>query len=441
MISARQAANALNVDVIESPYMSAKIQAWLDMYTGSSEWNDKRIESIGLPSAISAEISRLTMCEAEIKISNNYCDEQLRKLIANLGDTVEIAAALGGVVLKPYVLGDEILTETIYPMSFFPVSYNHSGFTSVICPQQINRGRECFTRLEYHEYDIKRRKYLIKNMCYRSQSTDDLGTRCRITDIPEWAELKEEKILENVEKPLFTYLKMPFSNNIDLNSPLGVSVYSKAESLVRQADEQWERILWEFESSERAIDASEDLFIKENDIIKFPKGRERLFRLYEPRIDGSAMIEAFSPAIRDTSMFNGLNKILQRIEFNCGLAYGTISDVSNVEKTAEEIKTSKQRSYTQITSIQKNLKAALEHLAYIYSYYGRYYGLMTGDAEMTCTFGDSVLEDSEKEFQRRLQMVSAGLLSKEKFVAWYFGCSEAEAKTYIPETTELFGGV
>lgn len=232
MISARQSANALNVDVIESPYMSAKIQAWLDMYTGNSDWNNKRIESIGLPSAISAEISRLTMCEAEIKINDSYCDKQFGKLIATLGDTVEIAAALGGVLLKPYVLGDEILTETIYPMSFFPVSYNHNGFTSVICPQQINRRRECFTRLEYHEYDAKGQKYLIKNQCYRSQSTDDLGTRCRITDVPEWAELKEEKILENVEKPLFTYLKMPFSNNIDLNSPLGVSVYSKAARLM-----------------------------------------------------------------------------------------------------------------------------------------------------------------------------------------------------------------
>ena len=117
-------------------------------------------------------------------------------------------------------------------------SYTLKSFrrTSIICPQQINRGRECFTRLEYHEYDIKRRKYLIKNMCYRSQSTDGLGTRCRITDIPEWAELKEEKILENVEKPFFTYFKMPFSNNIDLNSPLGVYVYSKAANLIRQAD-------------------------------------------------------------------------------------------------------------------------------------------------------------------------------------------------------------
>lgn len=441
MISARQVANALNINIIESPYMSVKIQGWLDMYTGNSDWNDKRIESIGLPAAISAEISRLTMCEADIKINNSYCHEQFKKLIATIGDTVEIAAALGGVLLKPYALGDEILTETVYPMSFFPVSYNHNGFTSVICPQQINRGRDCFTRLEYHEYDTKNQKYLIKNQCYRSQSIDDLGTRCRLTDVPDWAELKEEKILENVEKPLFAYLKMPFLNNVDLNSPLGVSVYSKSVNLIKQADEQWERILWEYESSERAIDASEDLFIKENDIIKFPKGRERLFRLYEPRIDGSAMIDMFSPAIRDTSMFNGLNKILQRIEFNCGLAYGTISDVSNVEKTAEEIKTSKQRSYTQVASIQKNLKTTLEHLAYIYSYYGRYYGLMTGDAEMTCTFGDSVLEDSEKEFQRRLQMVSAGLLSKEKFVSWYFGCSEEEAKTYIPETTELFGGV
>jgi hypothetical protein len=65
---------------------------------------------------------------------------------------------------------------------------------------------------------------------------------------------------------------------------------------------------------------------------------------------------------------------------------------------------------------------------------------LTSNVELTCTFGDGVLEDTEKEFQRRLQMVSAGLLSKEKFVAWYFNCDEKQAVEYIPQTSELFGG-
>ena len=61
-----------------------------------------------------------------------------------------------------------------------------------------------------------------------------------------------------------------------------------------------------------------------------------------------------------------------------------------------------------------------------------------GDIKLTCNFGDSVLEDTEKEFQRRLQMVSAGLLTKEKFIAWYFNCDEKDASAYIPQITTTF---
>lgn len=47
--------------------------------------------------------------------------------------------------------------------------------------------------------------------------------------------------------------------------------------------------------------------------------------------------------------------------------------------------------------------------------------------------GDGVLEDTEVEYQRRWSMVLAGKLKIEKFYAWYFGCTEEEAKEYIPE--------
>ena len=88
--------------------------------------------------------------------------------------------------------------------------------------------------------------------------------------------------------------------------------------------------------------------IKENGL---PKRKNQIYRKYDvDSLDGN-FYNIFSPEIRDSSQFNYFNKILQRIEFNCGLAYGTLSDPQTVEKTAEEIRTSKQRSYTQVSSI------------------------------------------------------------------------------------------
>ena len=159
---------------------------------------------------------------------------------------------------------------------------------------------------------------------------------------------------------------MPDTNNIDLDCPLGVSAFSDAVGFIRDADEQWERILWELESSERAIDASEDLFRfnPETNQPVLPKGRERMYHCLEATGEGGKTIyNTFSPEVRDNSYFHALNQIFRQIENTTGLSYGTISEVSDVEKTAEEVKISKQRSFVRVCDIQKNLQTALEQLA------------------------------------------------------------------------------
>ncbi|MDE7097525.1 MAG: hypothetical protein K2O60_00065 [Ruminococcus sp.] len=205
--------------------------------------------------------------------------------------------------------------------------------------------------------------------------------------------------------------------------------------MICQADEQWARIEWEYKSKETAIDVSMDM-MKNNSL---PERDKRIYRQYNVANLDENFYNIFSPEIRDTAQFNYFNRILQRIEFNCGLAYGTLSDPQTVDKTAEEIKTSKQRSYTHVSAIQKNLETAINNLFYAVSVYAEIGGISAVPAEITCTWGDSVLEDTEKEFQRRLQMVNAGLLKKEKFNAWYFHCGEKKAAEYIPENTNLFG--
>ena len=138
--------------------------------------------------------------------------------------------------------------------------------------------------------------------------------------------------------------------------------------------------------------------------------------------------------IRDSSMFKGLDELLRRVEFLCGLAYGTLSNPNQVDRTATEIKASKQRSYTTVSNMQKAWNNGLDGLIEIMNTLCDLYGITpAGEIQKLCSWGDGVLEDTEVEYQRRWSMVLAGKLKIEKFYAWYFGCTEEEAKEYIPE--------
>ena len=141
-------------------------------------------------------------------------------------------------------------------------------------------------------------------------------------------------------------------------------------------------------------------------------------------------------------MFNGLDKLFRNIEFQCGLAYGTISDAagaSAAERTATEIKASKQRSYATVHALQTALDRGFDNLLYVMNAICDLYDLAPdGKVEKSITWGDGILEDTDVEYQRRWAMVLAGKLKLEKFYAWYFGCTEEQALEMIPQAQSLF---
>lgn len=429
--------------------MQTALDGWLMMYQHQDS-TPNNSHSLDLPYAIASEFSRLVLSESEIKLEHSdFLNIQMQNFFRKFRENAETAFALGSMVFKPYVSGNQILVDMIRADRYAPVSFDDSGaVTSAVFMARKVIGKQYYTRLETHTWNAEHKTYLVENRAYCSLSDNALGWQCDLHSVAGWEHLQDMQTLENIEKPLFSVFKIPASNTIDLDSPLGVSVIAHAVDLIHEANAQWARIQWEFQATEIAIDASEDLFRKDAKTGKFhnlPVGSKRLFRQFCPSDNRLADdLQVFSPAIRDTSLFNGLNHILQRIEFNCGLAYGTLSEPSEIEKTAEEIRTSRQRSYVQISRMQMALQNALEQLAYAMQVYSDLYELApSGNAELSCTWGDSVLEDTDKEFNRRLQLVTSGNLKPEKLLAWYFGCSEEKAISYLPDMSNdggLFSG-
>ncbi len=442
----------LKVDVAVSSEMQTAIDAWALMFQDKAEWLDENTQSLGLPAAIAGEIARLTTVEMTSKVEGSpradFLQGEYGRVLDALRTNTEVAAAGGGIVFKPYVDGERIAVDCVPAWRFLPTAFNSLGeVTGAVFVEQVTKGKTYYTRMEHHQ--LSDEGYSIRNLAFMSTTQTVLGTPCSLAAVDEWAGLEPEITIKYKdgtapEGVLFAYFKMPFANNIDPTSPLGVSVYSRAVGLIKEADRQYSRILWEYEGSELAIDASEGALrtSQDNGRSTMPQRRKRLFR--ELGIDqgtGGDLYQVFSPEIRDTSLFNGLDKILKRIEFNCYLSYGTLSDPQSVEKTAEEIKTSKQRSYSAVCDIQKALQTALEHLVWVMDLYASLYHLApSGEYEVGFTWGDGVMEDTDTEFARRKLLVDGGYLKPEKLLAWYFGISEEEAKEYLPQQNDLSFG-
>lgn len=147
----------------------------------------------------------------------------------------------------------------------------------------------------------------------------------------------------------------------------------------------------------------------------------------------------FAPALRDESYRRGMDTMLKRVEFQCGLAYGTLSDPQNVDKTAEEIRSSKQRSYTTVKDLQRALGNALTDLVYsISKLLDAQWNSGTavsppGDCNVTFDFDDSIISDPKERKQMYWGYVTAGKFPFWRYLVEFEGYSEDDAKAIAAE--------
>lgn len=442
MLGREKIKDAIGVEVAVSEKMANEIDLWAKMYKNEPPWKEKNIKLCGLPAAIAGEFARLVTLELKTEVTgNDFINEEYQAVVSDIRKYTEYACAKGGLAMKPYASEGHIEVDMVQADRFFPTKFNSRGeVTAAVFAESLTVGKKVYTRLEYHQHEGT--MYHINNKAFVKQDLDNvevLGKEVPLTAVPEWANLQEEVTLKNVKMPLFAYFKIPNANNVDDTSPLGVSVYSRAINDIKEADNQWTRLLWEFEGSELAIDADITLFKKDDKgNYEFPKGKDRLFRMMDLD-DNAEKYKVFAPAIRDENLINGFNAILRRIEFNVGLAYGTLSDPNTVDKTAEEIKASKQRSYSTVSDIQKSLQTALEQLVYAMDVMAQLSGLSGRKKyEMSFDWDDSIVIDKEQELASMQQDAVAGFIRKELYVAAKYGVSEEEALKMMPQQDERF---
>lgn len=422
-------------DITLSDTMINAINDWKNMMNGQADWITDYIKSLKIEDGICREFADAVLIEMETNVSNERLDKIYQKAITDLNENLQEGLGLGSMVIKPLPSGG---TEFIAADKFIPISFGDDGRPTDIGFLTVKRVGEndYYTRFERHYF--VNGNLTVENKCYHSQDPSDIGQMCGLEEIPEWSDINPGPVTyPGMQQMDFGYFRNPIKNRID-GSACGVSIFESARELIRKTDIQGARLDWEYESGERAIHVDNRALKKDGKTgqLGMPKLNKKLYRgLNLEAGKDNELLKEYSPTMRDEAYNRGLEKYLREIEFNVGLAYGDLSDVQQVEKTAAEIKTSKARKYNRVGSIQSKLKDCLEDFAAGLAFYN---GLYTSGYEFMCNFNDSILTDEETERQQDRQDVSMGVMSHLEYrMKWYNEDEETAAKNLPEQNTVM----
>lgn len=438
MLSKSDVSSVYGVELAITDDMLNAIEDWERMYAGKAFWinNEKGIYSLRLEQAIVRELSNISTNEMTVKISNKKLDDIFRSSVKNLNLNLQRGLASGAMVIKP--LGEDKV-QFVSQSQFIPVEYDVNGrLIKVIFPEVKRLGDNDYRiRLEYHSLDYEK-GLTITNRAFRSFDGISLGREIPLSDVVEWASLFSEISYPFMLRPAFGYYVNPIANIID-GSYSGVSIFDSVKNLIRLTDIQFGRLDWEFESGERAVDVDTTALKPTENLLtgkksfELPNLKERLYRGLN--ISGGSkgdFYHEFSPQLRQVDFIAGLEEYKREIEFAVGLAYGDISNPQTIDKTATEIKSSKQRKFDTVTAIQNNLKLCLEDLCYALAFYNK---LTQSGYEISINFEDSILADDEIKRASDRQDVAMGVMPLWEYRMKWYGEDEKTAKAMTSNST------
>lgn len=428
-----------DVDILLSDPMDMAIRTWNQIYAGHPNWVDKdnHVTTINFAKSVSSETARLTCLDLSIKVSGSaratYLQSVIDNMFGKIREYVERGCVNGTIILKPN--GDGI--DCFDPQRFLPTEVDGNGnIRAGIFFDFYEQSKKYYKRLEYHRF-ADDGVYLISNRCFISESSTSLGTETDITKTP-WKELMPDVGIENIEKPLFAVFKTPMANNIDIASPLGMSIFAEAMEELKDLDVAYSRNAKEIYDSKRTVLADERLFdgkaiMVDGEIVRVkPKMPDYIRNVLSEGQEN--FYQEINPNLNTDTRVKGINNILSILAYKCGYSNGYFSfDSMTGIQTATGVEASQQRTIQFIKDVRDKLEMTMDDLIYAIDKYADLYDLApVGVYEVEYGFGN-ICYNYEEDKKTWWGYVTAGKVPAWMYFVKFENMSEDEAKAMQAE--------
>ena len=414
------------------------INEWMEWYQGDVEkfhkykifngtvTKEEHRNQLGMAKKVAEDWANLILNE-KVAIKAGSFDNRLNKILewnnfrVKGNQLIELSYALGTGAFVEYQKDGQVVIDYIRADMIRPISWDCGRITECAFGSYcVEYGRESIY-LQIHR----------KGKQEDGEKPDIYYIENRYVDVESGTEMENRKdVLPVIDTgsaiPLFQIITPNICNNIDMDSPMGVSVFANAIDQIKGCDLVYDSYINEFVLGKKRIlvpltlarmqmqkdGVTAPVFDPEDNIY---------YSMPADRQDENKLVE-IDMKIRAQEHELAIQRALDLCSFKCGLGTGRFQFQSSGVKTATEIISDKSDLYQNLRKNELSVKDAIIALVKAVSFLDG-----NGEVEATVDFDDSIIEDGNATIDRNIKLVQAGLRSKLAAIMEINKCSEKEA--------------
>lgn len=416
------------------------IDEWLEWYENDVKkfhhyiiWNgiattEQERYRLGMAKTICEDWANLLLNE-KVSIKAGEYSKRLEEILTwnkfrvNGNKLIELAFALGTAAFVEYknaegnVIIDYIRADMIYPLSWDNGEITECAFGST----RVVDGKERIY-LQIHRYGNPEEGenpavYYLENRYLDAESGKEIEAPETVIPI----------VRTDSTIPLFQILTPNICNNIELDSPLGISVFANGISQLKGCDVVYDSYMNEYIMGRKRIlvPISMAKIQMQKDGVSAPyfKPSDTVYYMMPGDSADDMKLTEVDMSIRAQEHELGIQRCIDLLSFKCGMGTGRYRFEAGGVKTATEVISDKSDLY------QNRQKHCLVVSDAIISMVRAVSVLDRGNPiEATVDFDDSIIEDTNAVIDKNIKLVTGGLRSKISAIMEINKCSEEEAK-------------
>ena len=476
------------VDTQVSEEHYKKIEHWKAIYAGYFEdWHTltyntinnpskkRRMHTLGMAKIATQELAKIIFSEkVEININDNTFSENIKNVLDMnrfhkvFQGKIENMFALGGLIMKVIPRDNpdgtyRLTISYVTPDCFIPITYENDEVTEGVFITVTKKGKKTYYLFEFHRWNNtpEKRVYTITNELYVEDTNGSKGTSesAKQTNLNEiYPDLEEETNIDNLEHPLFQYIKPNISNNFDLQSPLGISLFANSMDTLYAIDVAFDSFIREFRLGKRRIivPASAVRVTVDpdtGDMKRYFDADDESYQAFNYEDSEKQKIHDNTVDLRVDEHISAINALLNLYSMQIGLSTGTFTFDGQGIKTATEVVSENSKTYQtkQINEqyIEESLIKFIKTIGEVADLYDVFDN--PDDVEIEIAWDDTIVKDKYTDSDFYIKLKNNGLMSAKKAIIAILDVTEEQAieilseikdeeATANPDITSIIGG-
>lgn len=238
----------------------------------------------------------------------------------------------------------------------------------------------------------------------------------------------------------FQILKPNIANNIDINSPLGISIFANSLDVLNGVDLAYDGFCEEMRLGRSRIFVNKKLIRRDEngETLTFDNNESGFY--YGGETDNAKPFEFYAPTLRTDGYFNGINNALNLLSSKVGFGENHYRFDKGGVTTATQVISENSEMFRSLKKHEIILNEVIidvcKALMYIHNNFNGDAFKFDLNANIEVKFDDSIIEDKETMKMTDRQDVNMGVMSKVEYRMKWYNEDELTAKQKLAEIEE-----